>query len=122
MSNSISFVGRLGKDPELKTVGQSQVLEFSIVNETGFGDRKVSSWYVAKYWGNRGASVQQYLSKGSQIFISGELTLRKYTNKEGVEKMSPEINIHSIDFVGGKKDSDTVPPAGPEDTESGMPF
>ena len=105
MSNSIQFVGRLGKDPELKTVGQSQVLEFSICNTTGYKDKECQNWFQAKYWGKRGEALAPHLSKGKQVFISGELTLRKYTDKAGVEKMSPEINIQALDFIADGKGS-----------------
>lgn len=120
MSNCISFVGRLGSDPERKDVGSSQVLEFRIANDTGFGDRKVTSWFRCAYWGKRGASVQQYLSKGKQVFIIGELTLRKY-EKDGQERISPEINIQQLDFVGGREPDAPKQDTGNEDTEN-MPF
>ena len=135
MSNNISFVGRIGQDPELKDVGSTTVLEFSVANDTGFGDRKNTNWFRCAYWGKRGESVQQYLSKGKQVFISGELSLREYTDKEGVKKYSPDVNIQSLDFVGGRDEEgrrvpdaprqDTGPsqstPSSPE-TDEDMPF
>ena len=127
MSNSISFVGRIGQDPELKDVGSSQVLEFSIANDTGFGDRKTTNWFRCAYWGKRGASVQQYLSKGKQVFITGELTLREYTDKEGAKRISPDLNVSALDFVGSNGESQAPgqpapqAPSSPE-TDENMPF
>jgi len=101
MSNSISFVGRVGNDPELKEVGSNSVLEFRLANDTGFGDRKITNWFRCAYWGKRAQALAPHLQKGKQIFINGELTLRKYTDKEGVERWSPDINVNQLDFVGG---------------------
>ena len=127
MSNSFSFVGRIGKDPELKDVGQSQVLEFSIAHDVGFGDRKVTNWVNAKIWGKKGVGLSQHLTKGSQVFVSGELTLREYADKEGAKRLSPDLNVNALDFVGSKGESrDEDPtyeqkPASPE-TDSDLPF
>lgn len=129
MSNNISFVGRLGNDPELKDVGSTQVLEFTVANNTGFGDKKTTNWFRCAYWGARAVSVQQYLSKGKQIFITGELTIRKYDKKDGSgEGYSHDINVNAIDFVSSGSDSgegqSSAPasaPASPE-TDSDMPF
>jgi len=103
--NSINFVGRLGTEPELKEVGSSQVLEFSMANDTGYGDKKVTNWYRISIWGKRATSLKRYLEKGKQAWICGELTLRKYTAKDGAEKISPEIKVSELEFIGGGNDS-----------------
>ena len=105
MSNNVAFTGRLGRDPELNTVGDYKVLNLAVANNTGFGDKKVTNWFNCAMWGARGEKIAQYLSKGSEVFITGELTLRKYTDKEGVEKMSPDVRIEQLDFCGSKADS-----------------
>ena len=124
MSNSISFVGRLGSDPELKDVGSSQVLEFSIANNCGFGDKKTTNWFRAALWGKQAASLQPHLSKGKQIFITGELVIRSYT-KDGVEKFSNDIRVSAIDFVSGGGDESgggSSKPAPAETSQDDLPF
>lgn len=101
MANNISFVGRLGGEPELKHVGSYSVLEFSVANNTGFGDKQVTNWFRCTIWGARGEKLQSYLSKGKQVFITGELSLRKYTTNDGVEKMSPDVKVDQLDFIQG---------------------
>ena len=105
MSNSISFVGRLGADAEFKQVGDNSVLEFRICNSTGWGDREIASWYRCTLWGKRGEKLEQYLPKGKQVFITGELSMRPWVTKEGVEKMSADINLTAVDLVGSREDS-----------------
>ena len=101
MSNSINFVGRLGSDAELKELPNTCILEFDAANNQGFGDKESTIWFKCKVWGKRGEKLQQHLTKGKQVFISGEMTLNTYTNRDGVEKTSPEVNVEQIDFVNG---------------------
>lgn len=111
MSNSINCVGRLTRDSELKEVGSHEILEFSLASDVGFGDRKITNFFRCSLWGSRGAKMQQHLLKGKQIWISGELSIRKY-EKDGVEKFSHDVNLNAIDFVsGGGNGSDQSAPS-----------
>lgn len=111
MSNSISFVGRLGKDSVLKTVGQSSVCEFSTAHEVGYGERKQTIWTKNSLWGKQGEALAQYLVKSKQVWISGELSLREYTDKEGKNRISAEVRVSAIDLVGGRQDGQQDAPA-----------
>lgn len=121
MSNSISFVGRLAADAELKTAGSSKVLEFRLCCNTGFGDRQVASWFKCCLWGARGEKIANMLHKGNQIFIAGELTLREYTAKDGAIKTSAEINVQSLDFIGKKNDAGEQPSNSEDDRQATKP-
>ena len=72
MSNSISFVGRLGNDAELKHIGENTVLEFSLANDVGFKEKKLTNWFRCSFWGKRGQSLAQFLVKGKQIALQIE--------------------------------------------------
>ena len=130
MSNNISLVGRLGSEPELKTVGNYTVLEFNLANNCGFGEKQVTNWFRCTIWGTRGEKLKEYLSKGKEVFVTGELSLRKYTNKEGVEKISPDLKVEQLDFIGGKsegsgggtKPSQTETTQTTPESESDLPF
>ena len=113
MANNFSFLGRIGNDPELKQVGETPLLELNVADKTGWGDKATTSWYRCNIWGKRGESLKEHLEKGKQVFITGQLTLRKYTNKEGQEKLSPEVRVEQLEFVSGggkKEDSPTDEP------------
>lgn len=127
MSTSISVVGRLGRDSELKTVGSGAVLEFSVASDTGFGDKKVTSWYRCALWGKRGESLQAHLVKGTQVAVFGELTLREYTGKDGVKGMSADVRVHELDLLGKASGSGASAPRPSEPSAShgaddDMPF
>ena len=104
LSNNLSLVGRVGKDSELKQVGQHQLLEFSLAGDTGFGDKKVTSWFNCAIWGDRAEKLEQHITKGKQVYVSGELTLRKYTSKAGKDGVSADLKVAQLDFVGGKEE------------------
>ena len=101
MSNNLSFLGRIGNDPELKQVGQTELLEVNVANNVGFGDRRSTNWFRCTIWGKRAQSLKQYLTKGKQIFVTGQLTLKEYTTKEGEKRISPEVSVDQLDFVSG---------------------
>ena len=118
MSNSISFVGRLAADSEMKQLGGTTVLEFRAANNTGFGEREVTNWFSCKIWGKRGEKLENMLRKGQQVFITGELSLKPWTNRDGVEKLSAEINVNNLDFVGSKDKTVKTEAANPDDHQA----
>ena len=125
MSNSLSFVGRLGGSPELKEVGSTTVLEFSIANNCGFGEKKTTNWFRAASWGKQGESLQKFLEKGKEVFVTGELVIRSY-EKDGVQKFSNDLKVSALDFVSGSGSdgggsSNTAAPA-TEETSEDLPF
>lgn len=106
--NSCVILGRLGQDAELKeTSGGKDMLKFSVANNTGFGDRKQTNWFNCVMWGERGVKIAEFLKKGTQVVVSGEITLNTYENKDGVEKSSLNLNVSNVSFAGSKeKDGD----------------
>jgi len=99
--NNITVAGQLGKDSELKTVGQDQVLSFSVADSQG--REKPTIWWRCQLWGKRATSLQQYLVKGTAVTISGSVSQRTYTDKDGQEKTSQEIRVNDVALQGGKR-------------------
>jgi len=100
--NNITIAGQLGKDSELKTVGQDQVLSFSVADSQG--REKPVIWWRCQLWGKRATSLQQYLTKGQAVTVSGSVSQRTYTDKDGQEKTSQEIRVNDIALQGGKRE------------------
>lgn len=102
MSNVFSFSGIIGKDAEVRysPSGQS-VLNVTVANHVGFGDKQKTFWIRVALWGKRAeGSLKDYLKKGQTVFVSGELTTREYTANDGVSRTSLELNANIIDLVG----------------------
>jgi single-strand DNA-binding protein len=98
---TITIVGKLGRDPESKSVGNGQVTEFSVAVDTGYGDRKATTWYNVGAWGKQGETIAQHFAKGDSIAVSGEFFVRKY----GDNKTSNDVRLGSWSFVGDNKNS-----------------
>ncbi|BAQ93479.1 single-stranded DNA-binding protein (TIGR00621) [uncultured Mediterranean phage uvMED] len=82
--------GNLGRDPELKEVGSSQVASFSIAARTG---KDQTTWIDCAVWGKRADTVMSYLHKGDRITVAGSGRLRTFDKKDGSEGKSLEINV-----------------------------
>lgn len=103
--NVCTFSGRLGRDSEVKYIPSgTAVLEFSLAVDTGFGDKKTSFWLKCAMFGDRGQKLSQYLLKGKQVIVSGELSPREYQAGDGTTKVSLELRVNAVELVGGKQD------------------
>lgn len=98
----VEIIGNLGKDSELKAVGDSSVLNFSVAAKGGKKDDE-AVWFRCALWGKRAESLAEYLKKGAKVFVRGEMKLRSWTSgdKSGTDL---EVGVDEIELVGGKKD------------------
>lgn len=121
MSNVISFVGRLSADAEVRHLESgTTVCSMNVANDVGFGDRKVTNWFRVAIFGKRAeGKLPEYLVKGQQVFISGELKVNKY-EKDGVEKQSIEVNANNIDLVGKNVTAEQSPSPGGKTPDDGF--
>ena len=111
MSNVFSFTGTVGRDAEVRTTPSGQtVLNVTVANNVGFGDRQQTIWVRVALWGRRAeGQLQNYLKKGQQVFISGELTQREYQANDGTTKTSLELNANIVDLMGKRNDQGQQP-------------
>lgn len=120
MSNTIAFSGRLARDPEVKTVGQGEVLEFTVASDVGYGERKTTNWLRCQLWGeNRIKGLAKVLKKGSHAFFCGELTIREYDKKDGTKGFSPDVRISVVDLSPRTESSQNE---STQEEEEDMPF
>lgn len=98
------FVSRLTRNSELKTVGENQILNFAVATDHGYGDKKTTTFVNCALFGKRGVTLAQYLTKGSQVCVHGEVFTREYQAKDGTTKTSLECRVSEIDLVGGKRE------------------
>lgn len=103
MSNVFSFAGRLGRDAEVQQTPSGQtVLNVAVANDTGYGDNKRTMWVRVAVWGKRAeGGLKDYLVKGQQVFVSGELSQREYQASDGTTKTTMELQANIIELVGG---------------------
>lgn len=101
--NVWNFVGNLGKDAETRYLQSGDpVVSFSVGVKSGYGDKATTTWARCSMFGKRGESVAPYLVKGQQVAISGEASLREYTDKQGQSRASLEVRVNDLTLVGKK--------------------
>jgi single-strand DNA-binding protein len=100
------ITARLTRNSELKSIGDNQVLNFAIATDHGYGDKKTTVFLNCSLFGKRGASLANYLTKGTQIVVHGEVYTREYQAKDGTTKTSLECRVNEVDLVGSKKDNE----------------
>ncbi len=111
MSNVFSFTGTVGRDAEVRYLPSGQaVLNVTVANNIGFGDKQQTLWIRCAVWGKRAeGQLQNYLKKGQQVFVSGELSQNEYRAQDGSTKTSLELNANIIDLVGKRNESSQPP-------------
>ncbi|MDF0605406.1 single-stranded DNA-binding protein [Neisseriaceae bacterium TC5R-5] len=103
--NSISFDGHLAADAELRyTPAGEPILNFRVASNIGFGERQTTNWFNCQLWGKRAERLREYLGKGQEVTIYGQLTLREWRDKSHVKHLSPDIWVGQITLRGNKHD------------------
>ncbi|HYW67044.1 MAG TPA: single-stranded DNA-binding protein [Candidatus Dormibacteraeota bacterium] len=108
--NKVILVGRLGKDPEVRYTGGGQaVANFTMATDYSYKDRngerqKRTEWHRIVAWRKLAEIVQQYLKKGSLIYIEGRIETREWQDKEGQKRYTTEIIANEMRMLGGKGD------------------
>jgi len=100
--NKVILIGNLGKDPESRRVTSGDlVVNLSVATsetwrDKASGERKEKTeWHRVVIWNENLAKVaEQYLRKGSKVYLEGQLSTRKWTDKDGVEKYSTEVVLN----------------------------
>ena len=104
---TITVLGKLGKDVEVKSVNGTTLAKFSIAENVGFGDKQVTIWYDVSLWGKQAESkLIDYLNKGTQVHVSGEFSQREYNGKQ-----YNEIRVYDLKLCGGKQEAQPQQPS-----------
>jgi single-strand DNA-binding protein len=106
--NQCQFIGRLGKDVELRyTPTNDPVANISLACGWKNKEKEGTEWINVTAFGKLAEVVAQYLNKGSQVFVQGKMKTEKYT-KDGVDRYSTKIIADKIQMLGKK--ADTIEP------------
>ena len=108
--NKVILVGRLGRDPETRYIPNGDAItNFSLATDEQWRDRNGerqtrTEWHNITLFGKLGEIASQYLRKGSQVFIEGKIQSRKYTDKDGIERMAYNIIGNEMKMLGNRND------------------
>lgn len=104
--NKVIIVGRLGKDPEVRQVGQSgTVAQLTVATSENWVDKEGqkqerTEWHRVVAWGKLGEICGKHLSKGRQVYVEGRLQTRSWEDQQGQKKYSTEIIASTVQFLG----------------------
>lgn len=109
--NKVIIIGNLGKDPEMRRFPSGdQAANITIATTGKWKDKQTgemkeaTEWHRVSFNGRLAEIVEQYLRKGSQVYVEGSLRTRKWTDQAGVERYSTEIRADSMQMLGGRPD------------------
>lgn len=112
--NKVILVGNLGRDPETRTFPSGdQICNVTLATTDKWKDkqsgemREATEWHRLVFNGRLAEIAAQYLRKGSQIYVEGQIRTRKYTDKDGVEKYATDIRVDQMQMLGGRQDDDS---------------
>ena len=105
--NKVILVGNLGRDAELRyTPGGAAVATLNLAttevwNDKGGQRQEKTEWHRIVLWGKQAESLQEYLTKGKQIYVEGRLQTRQWDDKDGNKRYTTEIKADRITLLGG---------------------
>jgi single-strand DNA-binding protein len=125
--NKIIIVGNLGKEPELRYTPQgTAVCSFSVATNEKKKDKAgelqdVTTWFRVTLWNRQAENASKYLSKGSPVYIEGRLRVEEWTDRDGNNRYTLEVQGSDMQFLGGGRGSDDVPHDAPSEGDFAAP-
>ena len=117
--NRVILVGRLGRDPELRSTPQGkQVCNFSLATDRWIGPpaegserpAEATDWHKIVAWEKLAETCHRYLTKGQQICVEGRIQYRKWTTPEGQTRFASEVVASDVMFLSPRRDASAEPP------------
>lgn len=106
MLNNVTLMGRLVKDPELKTIGSgTSVASFTIACDreySGKDGERQTDFFDCTAWRGTADFISKYFAKGRMIAVTGKLQTRTYEAKDGTNRKITEIVVDTASFCGDK--------------------
>lgn len=109
--NKVILVGHLGADPETRyTAGGDAVCNIRLATSESWKDkasgekREITEWHRVVFYRKLAEIADQYLKKGSQVYLEGRIKTRKWTDKDGQDRYTTEIEATEMQMLGGRVD------------------
>jgi single-strand DNA-binding protein len=118
--NSVTLLGHLGKDPEIRTTQQGgKVCNLRVATSETWKDRETgerrekTEWHTVTIWNEPLAKVaEQFLRKGSKVYLTGSLETKKYQAQDGTDRYSTEVVLRpyrgELVLLDGKGDRESM--------------
>jgi single-strand DNA-binding protein len=92
--NKVILVGNVGKDADVRNTKKGDVIvSFSLATSEKWDGGEDTQWHRVDVFGKLANAIQDYVKKGRQVYVEGQLVYDKWTDKDGVEKVSAKIKV-----------------------------
>ena len=123
--NSVQIIGNLGEKPQIRytqsgiaVANISVAVNYSVKEGEQYVDKV--EWIRCVLWDKKAQLVEQYLDKGSSVFLQGRMATRSWTDSEGVQKWSTEVQVQNLIFLDSKQgQKQDRPPSPPVENRGG---
>ena len=108
--NKIIIVGNLGRDPELRYTPQgSAVCNLSVATSEKRRDKSgefqdITTWFRVTLWEKKAETAAKFLTKGTAVYIEGRLRIEEWTDRDGKNRFTLEVNGTDMQFIGSRSD------------------
>ncbi len=111
--NKVILVGKVGKDPEVHYVEENlPVARFPLAtSERGYQTKdgrqipERTEWHNIVVWRRLAEVVEEYVKKGTQLYLEGKIRTRSYEDKDGIKRYSTEIVVDVLQLLGSRSDN-----------------
>ena len=104
--NTLIIAGTLTRDAELKYLPNGDpIANFSIADNQGGRDKQAIFWNCGLY-GKRAESLSQYLTKGQAVTVTGSVSEREWTSKDGEKRKTMDVRVNDVALQGGRRDAE----------------
>lgn len=107
--NKVTLIGNLGNDPELRsTQSGSAVANITLATSESWRDKETQEtkerveWHRVIFFGRLAEVVNEYLRKGSQVYVEGRIQTRKWQDKDGNDRYTTEIVANEMQMLGSR--------------------
>ncbi len=115
--NKLIISGRLTRDAEVRFIPSgTPVMSFSVANNTGFGEKQKTHYFDCSMFGKRAeGKLKDYMLKGQQVVVEGEVSLNQYEKKDGTGGASLNVFVNNVELMGSSQQAGSQPSAPPPD-------
>ncbi len=125
--NKITVVGNLGRDPELRYTPQgTPVCSFTVASNERRKDKNgeaqdITTWFRGTLFGQRAETFARYMEKGKPVYVEGRLRQEAWTDRDGKERTTLEINVTDFNFIGNGNGNASAPSGAARQAEKSLP-
>jgi len=103
--NKLIISGRLTRDAEARFIPSgTAVMSFTVANNTGFGEKQKTHFFDCSIFGKRAeGKLKDYMLKGQQVVVEGEISLNQYQKKDGTGGASLNVFVNNVELTGSSQ-------------------